>query len=255
MLNYDQAAVFILILIRISAFLAAGPLFVFPNVPQTAKAGLALALTVVLFPVVASPSFHVPGGLLGFGLLAAREAATGLAIGFVTGLVFQSLTIAGQIMDIQMGFYMANLFDPMMGQQATITSRFLYLLGMVLFFILDGHHVLIAALAKSFDLVPLDGLALTGAGTLAVIRVFAQTVALGVQIAAPVVAVVLIVNICLGLLGRTAPEMNVFMLGFPLQIGLGLLTLSVMAPLLGVVFRSLAQLMESNLYIVLKGMH
>jgi len=254
LLDYDRVALFIFILIRVAAFLAAGPLFIFPGVPRTAKAGLALALTLVLFPVVAPRSFAVPGGLPGFGLLAAKEAVTGLAMGFVCTLVFQSLAVAGQIMDTQMGFAMAGLFDPALGQ-TTITARFLHLLGLVLFFILDGHHVLIAALVGSFQLVPLAGAALTGAGTLALIRVFAQMVALGVQIAAPVVAVVLIIDICLGLLGRTAPQMNVFMLGFPLKIGLGLLTLSVMAPLLGVVFRSLAGMMENDLYIVLRGMH
>jgi flagellar biosynthetic protein FliR len=157
-------------------------------------------------------------------------------------------------MDIQMGFFMANLFDPAMGHQATISSRFLYLLGMVLFLILDGHHVLIAGLARSYELVPLTGAALDGTTTLAVVKIFARMVALAVQIAAPVVAVVLIIDICLGLLGRTAPEMNIFMLGFPLKIALGILTLSVMVPLFGVVFRAMVRMMEQDLYTVIRGL-
>ncbi|NHM28220.1 flagellar type III secretion system protein FliR [Desulfofundulus sp. TPOSR] len=254
MLNYEAVATFILIFVRASAFLAAGPLFFFPNVPRPLKAFMAFVLAVVLFPVVPGVEPDFPGGLLGFALAAAEEAGVGLVLGFVASLVFQSLAVAGQIMDIQMGFFMANLFDPAMGHQATISSRFLYLLGMVLFLILDGHHVLIAGLARSYELVPLTGAALDGTTTLAVVKIFARMAALAVQIAAPVVAVVLIIDICLGLLGRTAPEMNIFMLGFPLKIALGILTLSVMVPLFGVVFRAMVRMMEQDLYTVIRGL-
>ena len=254
MLNYGAAATFILIFIRASAFLVAGPLFFFPNVPRSLKAFTALVLAVVLYPLVPGVEPDFPGGLVGFALAAAEEAGVGLVLGFVAGLVFQSLVVAGQIMDIQMGFFMASFFDPAMGHQSTLSSRFLYLLGMVLFFILDGHHVLIAALARSYELVPLAGASLDGVTTLAVVRIFARMVALGVQIAAPVVAVVLIIDLCLGLLGRTAPEMNIFMLGFPLKIALGILTLSIMVPLFGVVFRALVRMMEQDLYTVIRGL-
>ncbi len=254
MLNYGAAATFILIFIRASAFLVAGPLFFFPNVPRSLKAFTALVLAVVLYPLVPGVEPDFPGGLVGFALAAAEEAGVGLVLGFVASLVFQSLAVAGQIMDIQMGFFMASFFDPAMGHQSTLSSRFLYLLGMVLFFILDGHHVLIAALARSYELVPLAGASLDGVTTLAVVRIFARMVALGVQIAAPVVAVVLIIDLCLGLLGRTAPEMNIFMLGFPLKIALGILTLSIMVPLFGVVFRALVRMMEQNLYTVIRGL-
>ncbi|SHE69107.1 flagellar biosynthetic protein FliR [Desulfofundulus australicus DSM 11792] len=254
MLNYGAAATFILIFIRASAFLVAGPLFFFLNVPRSLKAFTALVLAVVLYPLVPGVEPDFPGGLVGFALAAAEEAGVGLVLGFVAGLVFQSLAVAGQIMDIQMGFFMASFFDPAMGHQSTLSSRFLYLLGMVLFFILDGHHVLIAALARSYELVPLAGASLDGVTTLAVVRIFARMVALGVQIAAPVVAVVLIIDLCLGLLGRTAPEMNIFMLGFPLKIALGILTLSIMVPLFGVVFRALVRMMEQDLYTVIRGL-
>lgn len=254
MLNYEAVATFILIFVRGSAFLAAGPLFFFPNVPRLFKALISFVLAVVLFPVVPGPETDFPWGLLGYGLAAAEEACVGLVLGFTASMVFQSLTMAGQIMDIQMGFFMANLFDPAMGHQATISSRFLYLLGMVLFFTLDGHHLLIAGLAKSYQLVPLAGAQLNGGTTLAVVKIFARMVALAIQISAPVVAVVLIIDVCLGLLGRTAPEMNIFMLGFPVKIALGILTLSVMVPLLGVVFRAMVRMMEQDLYTVIRGL-
>ncbi|WP_027718837.1 flagellar biosynthetic protein FliR [Desulfovirgula thermocuniculi] len=253
MLNYDLAAAFLLVFARTGAFLSAGPLFFFP-LPRPWKAGAALVLSLVLFPVVPQPAPPLAGGLWGFGLLLAKEVAAGLALGFVAGLPLQALALAGQIMDIQMGFFMSGVFDPSMGHQVTINSRFLYLLGLVLFLILDGHHVLIAALARSFEVVPLGGVTFGGDAALAAIRMFAQVVSLGLQLAAPVVAVVLITDICLGLLGRTAPEMNVFMLGFPLKVGLGILVLGVMVPLLGVAFRALLEMVERDLQIIMRGL-
>ncbi|MGQ9824826.1 MAG: flagellar biosynthetic protein FliR [Desulfotomaculales bacterium] len=254
MLDQEQVAAFLLVFARAGAFLAAGPLFWLPNIPRAAKAGFAFVVALVLFPVV--PAFHpsFSGGFLGFALAAAQETCVGLLLGCVCSLVFHSRTVAGQLMDIQMGFFMANIFDPATGAQATITSRFLYLLGVVLFFTLDGHHVLLAGLARSYNIVPLLGATLQGATALSVIRIFAQTIALAVQIAAPVVAVILIIDICLGILGRTSPEMNIFMLGFPAKVGLGIFTLSILVPLLGVVFRSLVGMVERDLLIVLKGL-
>lgn len=254
MLNYEQLAAFLLLFTRVSTFLAAGPLFWLPDIPRPAKAGFAFVVAVLLFPVVKFPTLAFPGGLLGFGLALAQEACVGLLLGFVGSLVFHSLTIAGQLMDIQMGFFMSYILDPTTGMQATIMSRFLFLLGMVLFFILDGHHVILAGLVRSYDLVPMLTATLKGVTALSVIRIFARMVALGVQIAAPVIAVVLIIDVCLGVLGRTAPEMNIFMLGFPVKIGLGIFILSIMVPLMGVVFRSLINLMERDLLVVLRGL-
>lgn len=253
MLNYDLAAAFLLAFARVSAFLSAGPLFFFP-LPRPWKAGTALALTLILFPVLPGTAPPPAGGLWGFGVLLAKEVAAGLALGFVAGLPLQALALAGQIMDIQMGFFMSGVFDPAMGHQVTINSRFLYLLGLLLFLILDGHHLLIAALARSFEAIPLGGVVFGGEAALAAIRMFAQMIALGLQLAAPVVAVVLITDICLGLLGRTAPEMNVFMLGFPLKVGLGILVLGVVVPLLGVTLQAFLEMVEKNLQIVMRGL-
>ncbi|MEW6275358.1 MAG: flagellar biosynthetic protein FliR [Bacillota bacterium] len=254
MLNFELIAGFLLVFTRISTFLAAGPVFWLPNLPRPAKAGFAFVLAVLLFPVVKIPAPAFPGGLWGYGLAIAQEACVGLLLGFICSLVMHSLTIAGQLMDIQMGFFMSYIFDPTTGTQATIASRFLFLLGMVLFFILDGHHVLLAGLARSYALVPVPGAAFKGAAALALIRIFAQMIALAVQIAAPVIAVVLIIDICLGILGRTSPEMNIFMLGFPVKVGMGIFILSVLVPLLGVVFRSLVKIMERDLLLIMKGL-
>ena len=254
MLNYSQVAALLLVFTRVSTFLGAGPLFWLPGVPGLVKIGVSFAVVLVLFPVIPVPSLDFPGGLWGLGLILVQEAGTGLLLGFICSLVFHSLTVAGQLMDIQMGFFMSHIFDPTTGTQATIVSRFLFLLGIVLFLTIDGHHVMFAGLARSYELVPVAGAVLKGVTAGTVIRTFTQMISLAVQIAAPVVAVILIIDICLGLLGRTAPEMNIFMLGFPIKVGLGIFILSVMVPLLGVVFRSMVRMMEHDLFMVMKGL-
>lgn len=254
MLDYGQVAAFLLVFTRVGAFLGAGPLFWLPGVPSLVKIGISLVVAVVLFPVIPVPGPDFPGGLPDFGLCVAEEAGIGLLLGFVCNLVFRVLTIAGQLMDIQIGFFMSIIFDPASGAQATITSRFLSLLGMVLFLTLNGHHILIAGLNRSYELVPLMSAVLKGITVESVIRIFTQMVSLAVQIAAPIIAVILIVDVCLGLLSRTAPEMNIFMLGFPVKIGMGIFILTILIPLMGVVFRSMIKIMERDLYTIMKAL-
>lgn len=252
--EYNQVAVFMLIFTRISAFMVTAPLFAQTNVPVTLKAGLSLLLALLLFPVLENGTLIVPENSLAFILALVVEVAVGLALGLITSIIFTSLSVAGQYIDIKMGFYMSSVFDPMSGQQASIMARFLFIMGLVMFLNMDGHHMLLAGLARSFDIVPLMGAHLNAGLGLVVIKSFARMVTVAVQIAAPVMAVVIIVDISLGLIGRTAPQMNIFMLGFPVKIFLGILTMSIMVPLMGAIFRSLFSIMERDMFLLLKGL-
>lgn len=254
MLNFELGITFLLIFARIGAFIVATPIFGGPNTPGPVKAGMAFVVSLLMLPLVPVVQQDIDGGLPGFILALLREFGVGFLAGYLCQLVLQVMNIAGQIVDIHIGFLMSTYFDPAVGGQITLTAKFLYLLGIVLFFILDGHHMLMLGLAKSFDIVPLNTAMLSGDGMLALVKAFARMITVAVQISTPVIAVVIIIDVCLGLMGRTAPQMNIFMLGFPLKIGAGILTMAVMAPLMGVVFRSLFRMMESDLYVLLKGL-
>lgn len=254
MLNFEQSITFLLIFTRISSFLAVAPVFGGTNSPRLAKAGLSFVLAALLLPLVDSPAAPATGGLPGLAVAVIQEIFIGILMGLVCNFILHSLTVAGQVLDIQIGFAMSGFFDPLSGGQATLLAKFLYLLGVTLFLTLDGDHMLISGLFKSFQMVPLSGAAFKGSTALALIQVFARMITIAVQITAPVIAMVLIVDVCLGLVGKTAPQMNIFMLGFPIKIGVGVLTLAVMVPLLGTVFRSLFRMMEKDLYTLLKGL-
>lgn len=211
MLNYELAINFLLILTRVSAFIVVIPAFGGSNTPRLLKIGFSFVLTVLLLPLVPAAS-QFSGGLIGFALAVLREAVVGVIMGLVCFFTLQSLAIAGQLFDMHIGFMMSNFFDPMTGGQTTLLSKFLYLLGITLFLTMNGHHMVISGLFKSFQMVPLAGAEFNGDTALFLIRVFARMITIAVQICLPIIAVVMIIDVSLGLVGKTAPQMNIFML-------------------------------------------
>ncbi|WP_003544037.1 flagellar biosynthetic protein FliR [Desulfotomaculum nigrificans] len=254
MLDLTLITTFFLVFMRMVSFTFACPLYAIPGIPPLVKAGLSFILAILITPMVKPVSADLPGGLWGFGLVVFSEVGVGLVLGLVCTFVFNVIRMAGQLLDFQIGFAMASVMDPLSGSVNTLVSRFLYFLTLVLFLNVDGHHVLIRALAKSYELVPLNAAGINGEVTLLIIRIFADTFALAVQICAPVVAVLVITDLAMGLVGKTAPQMNIFQLGFPLKIAVGVASLAILLPALTSVFKILFDTLEKDLYLLMKGL-
>lgn len=245
--------VFILIFIRCTAFLWASPLLALPGIPMVVKFGLGLLLTVLIYPLAADPG-EMYGGLLGLAMMSVRETAVGLAMGFICTMTFNALRMAGQLMDLNIGFAMSQVMDPATGSMNTLLGRFFYFATLVTFLCVDGHHGLIWGLAKSYQVLPLNTATISGPVVLFVIRVFADAITLALKVAIPITGVLVMTDIALGMMGRTAPQINIFMLGFPFKIGLGLISISILLPLLGAVFASVFDQMHKDLLILVKGL-
>lgn len=254
MLNLEVIIVFFLVLIRMASFIVACPLYTITGIPSLVKIGFAFTLAVLVTPLVQPPVLEFPGGPWGFGLAVLSEAGVGLALGFVCTLVFGVVRIAGALLDFQVGFAMSAVFDPISGNMNTLIARFLFFMTLVLFMNIDGHHALINALVKSYELVPLTAAGISGEITLLIIRIFADTFALAVQICAPVVAVLVITDLAMGLIGKTAPQMNIFQLGFPLKIAVGVTSLALLLPALTSVFKYIFDTLQRDLLLLLKGL-
>lgn len=252
--DIQQLYLFFLVLARITAFFISGPLFSLPNIPAPVKVGLSFMVAAVVFPLAEAHNALYPADGWAYLFALVRETLVGLAIGYTASLLIAALVYAGSLMDIHIGFFMSQIFDPLSGGMAGILSRFMYLVGLAALLAFNGHHLIIAALVKSFSLVPLGTAQVTGASALFLIKVFAQMIGIGVQIAAPLIAVMLVVDVTMGLLARTAPQINVFMLGFPVKIIFGLVTLSVMVPVLARIIYSLCDVIENDITILLKGL-
>jgi len=255
MLDFTQLAAFFLIFVRVTAFMTTAPIFAVKNVPALVKVGTGFILALLVFPVIetATPEMQqLAESLLGYILGILEEATVGLLLGIITYLIFNAVRVAGQFMDFQVGFAFSGVFDPLTAEQDTRLAQFMFLLGMLLFLTLDGHYALIRGICESFQVLPLAAVTFQDNVALIAVRAFAMMFAIALQMALPVIAVVVITDLALGFVGRTAPQMNIFMLGFPLKIATGIIMLSIIVPLLGVVFKTVFGLMEKYIYLLLE---
>lgn len=250
--DIGQVSIFFLVLMRASAFMLSGPLYAIKGIPPLLKVGFPLVLAVVIYPVIPAEPGILPGGLWGYGLAVISETGVGLLLGTAVTMILNSVRMAGQFIDYQIGYAMANLVDPMNGTASTLLSQYLYLLATVFFLLMDGHYTLILGLAESYRLVPLNAGVFSGSAALVLLKIFSGAFTIGLQISAPVLAVLLITDLTLGFLARTAPQINVFLTGFPIKIAVGLLTLSFLIPLLGTVLRTIFDMIERDLYSLMK---
>ncbi len=254
MLESFQFSTFFLVFLRALAFMASGPLFTIKGVPAFFKAGFSLALAVVIYPVVAGLPVIIPGDVWGYGLAVISETGTGLLLGVAVTMILNSFRMAGQMVDFQIGYSMSAMLDPMSGAQHTLLSQYMYLLALLFFLLIDGHHTLIVALVKSYELVPLSAASFSGGMAYVLLKIFAGTFTIALRVCAPILAVLLISDLTLGFLARTAPQINVFITGFPIKMMAGLMTLSFLIPLLGSVLRSVFDSIERDLYSLMKAL-
>ena len=224
-------AAFLLMLTHISGIFLISPFFGSMNIPMFFRVGIALAMSVVLFPVVdglGTP--ETPPSIIMFGAAVLGELFIGWLIGFVAYISFAAITMAGKVMDMQVGFAVVNVVDPTSGQQIPLIGSFLYNLAVIILLVTNGHHMLIAALVESFRAVPLAGLEANISLAL-IIANFTGTIFLtGMKIAMPITFAILLTNVGLGILSRTMPQMNIFVVGIPMQLMIGLFVLSMIMP-------------------------
>jgi flagellar biosynthetic protein FliR len=227
-------ASFGLILTRVATFVNVVPIIGGGNTPRLVKLGLAMALAVFWFNFEVVPSAVVLTraaeiSWVGYGLALGREAVLGTAIGYVLGLFLVPARVAGEFITQQMGLSLGATIDPASNTSMGAVTHVFEMLAILLFFGLDGHHVFLAVMHGSFARWPIGG-PLGELPTEAFITGGAMAQEWGVLIAAPVAACMFLTTTVLALMARAAPQMNVFSVGFALQIGTGLLALWLLMP-------------------------
>ena len=246
--------VFMLVFIRCTAFLISSPIFALPGIPAAVKGGFAFILTMIIYPLAAVGEVNVDAGIFAYCLMAAGEAAVGLAMGIICTMVFNALLMAGQLIDLHIGFAVSQLMDPVTGSVNTLLARFMYYVSLATLFCVDAHYGLLWGLVKSYRILPLSAAEISGTAAMIFIRAFADTVAMALKVAVPVIGVLLMIDVALGVMGRTAPQMNVFMLGFPFKIMVGLISLAVLLPLMGSIFAAVFDQMQQDIILLVKGL-
>ena len=237
---------------RILGFLGAAPVFGNNAVPRRIKLMVGLAVTLGLMLVVPSVPQAALDSWSGL-LLIVQQTLIGIAMGLVLRVVFAALDLMGEIISLQMGLSFATFFDPIAGGQTAVVGEFLTLLATLVLLSLNGHLLMLDALARSFEWLPVSATLPHRGGWMILVRFGASIFASGLLMALPVVTALLITNIALGVLTRAAPQLNLFAIGFPITLTVGfgvlLLTLGHLAPLLqhfyDVGFATLADLLRA----------
>lgn len=243
---------FLLILVRISAFVFVAPFFSIPNVPQRVKAGFSLIFALILFQI--TPVAIQYDTVIGFAALMLKEALTGLIIGFFTNLSYYILNFSGQIMDMEIGFSMVNELDPVARVESTITSNLYSYSVILMLLVTDMHLYIIKAFADTFKVIPLGQAHLNPNIYLLMVDFIRDYFIIGFRIVLPVFAAMLIINTILAILAKVAPQMNMFVIGFQLKIITGLLILFLLVRFLptvsGFIFNEMIDMMKSAVQIL-----
>ncbi len=215
-------------LTRILGFISAAPILGHQSIPNRVKLGFGIVLTLVMMPTLPPlPAFEI-FSLQGL-LVLVQEFIIGISIGFSMRLVFVAIELAGHLIGMSMGLGFASFYDPQTEGQTTAVSQFLVLLCMLVFLSLDGHLMFVTVMAHSFTVMPIG---LEGQSIDAMkIATWGETIfSSGLLIALPVVTALLITNMALGILTKTAPQLNLFGIGFPITISIGFIVLAVSLP-------------------------
>jgi flagellar biosynthetic protein FliR len=249
--NYADWMGFLLVLMRSAALILTMPFLGSESLPALLKAGLSLALAVFLLPLVELDASQIPRDLWSFALLGAGEVLIGAILGLAVHIIFTSVQIMGQLAGFQMGFAVANVIDPIGGEQISVLAQFSYLMALLVFFAVGGHHWFIKALADSFALVPPGQFGMSASLYKQMMKLAGDMFALAVRLGAPVIGALLFTQVILGILAKTVPQMNILIVGFPLTISVGLfflaMTMTMMLPAMGNLFRNLGPVLAGLL--------
>lgn len=214
---------------RILALILAAPVVGNPSVPLRVRVGLAMMITFVVAPVLDPLPAIAPASEAGL-LVLAQQIVIGLALGFAMRIMFVAVEMAGELAGLQMGLGYATFFDPQSASHVPVVGRFLGLVATLFFLALDGHLHMFYLLAQSFSTLPVSAAALDGSIFVTLANQGGEIFRAGVLLALPLLASLLIANLALGVLTRAAPQLNLFAVGFPLTLSLGLVMLGLALP-------------------------
>lgn len=234
-ISSDYFWAFLQVMARVTALFVSAPVFGDRETPTQLKIGLSVIISIAILPLVRPYLGHVlPDSSYKMAVIIIEQAVIGLFIGYLVSLFFSSIRIGGDIIDYQLGFTQAATFNPNFNETVSPIANLQYRYAIVIYLLANGHWMLLAALERSFSVLAVDKLSLI-AGMQSFIDIGFQTLLIGLQIAAPAAAVLLVTDIAFALLNRAVPQMQVFFVGMPVKIMVGFMVIALAMPLLTVV--------------------
>jgi flagellar biosynthesis protein FliR len=226
--NHPQ--VYLLLVARVSGLFLLAPVFGNTGVPMLVRVALVLLVGWVLFPIYGLTLPDPQVDVLSLVTALGSELAIGLTVGMVASLILTTFQMAGSIAGHHIGFSFLTLFDPSQREHSAAIDQFYSLFGMLLFLVINGHHLLLQAFDRTFQAIPLGGAIHLDGASMPLGQLISQLFVASFQLSLPIVAAILLTDVALGLVARAVPQVNVLFLGFPLKVIMGLTALSLALP-------------------------
>ncbi len=217
---FEYIETFFLLLIRISGIFTSAPVIGAESIPAQIRIMTVLTLTMVLLPVeiAARGPVQIPPQMHIFALIVIKEILFGLLLGFIASFVIEGVKLAGELSGIQIGFAMVSVIDPESQQEESITGSFNYLIFILIFLLINGHHLIVEALNLSLQVVPLGLISYNENFVAEIFKQAPEFFTIGIKIASPIVVPLMMLSVVLGIISRAVPRLEVFLISFPLNI-------------------------------------
>ena len=235
-LNLENWLTYLFIWARLMGIVFLFPYFSYRGIPFMLRLYLSLVIALLIFLSLESQPGLTFRGPLEMVLVLGREVLLGLAIGYLVTLMFSLFLNAGQMVDLKSGLMLSGVFEPQFGSQVTFMGQFYYLIALVFFLTLNGHHYFLKAIADSYVIIPIGMGVMSPVMAEGVLIIFAHVFALAFQMVAPIIIILMVMDIGLGLIAKTVPQVHVFILGLPLKIALSMLLFAILIPMFGIVW-------------------
>lgn len=221
----------LLVFVRISLIIAIAPFFSNSNIPRRIKAAVSFFVTLIIINTVDYTSVSYTGSI-GYGILVLQEAITGALIGTGSGICMYILNFSGHMIDMEIGFSMAQELDPLTNVNSTLTTNFFTTIFMLMFMVSDMHYYVLDAIFDSYKMIPIGGAKIDGGILKVMTGYITDYFVIGFRIILPIFSCILVINIVLGILAKVAPQINMFVVGMQLKLLVGLVVLFMILSLL-----------------------
>lgn len=243
---------FLLVAFRTGALFMIVPVFSHDSIPSILRVSIIMIVAWMIYPFTNFALTQPPATLVHLLMVIFREIAIGYLMGFAVSALFAAVQFAGHVIGLQMGLAVATVLDPMGAGQISIFGEFYYLLSLLVFLGINAHHYIIEALIHSFEMVPVGMLTFSPSLAEFMITLTGMIFVVAVKLAAPVIITLFITNTVLGIVARTVPQMNVFIVGFPLSIGIGFALVLISLPIFRIVLVRAIGDMQVHMHAILR---
>ncbi len=248
----EQFQTFLVVTSRVAGFIGAIPVLLSAQSPGRIKTALVFTISLTLFPLMAEYVPQVNFSPVPFLMLIIAELLLGLLLALVARLIFTAVEFGATVIGYQMGFAAANVFDPQSERQVALISQFQNVFAILIFLAIDGHHLFLRLAVKSYEYLPPGQFNFSGAAIPFLMEQASHMFMLGVQFSAPVLAVLLLSGLILGIMARVFPQLNVFLLSFPINIGTAFLVIALTLNISATVIRQEFDTLPDRFLIILK---